>query len=191
MFADVRTYWSSDAVKRATGKGLTGIAKDGIIHLLNSGSCCLDAAGEMKEKGKRVFKNWWEVSKTDMEATLKATKWVPAGVEYFRGGGFSSSFLTPKGMPLTMTRISIVKGQGPVLQIAEGWSVTLDPKQQETLMLRPRTRIVAASRFGWQTSIRVVIVVVHACACGDEIQSSAGLGIQRPHAGYRPTFGYR
>ena len=136
MFADVRTYWSSDAVKRATGKGLTGIAKDGIIHLLNSGSCCLDAAGEMKEKGKRVFKNWWEVSKTDMEATLKATKWVPAGVEYFRGGGFSSSFLTPKGMPLTMTRISIVKGQGPVLQIAEGWSVTLDPKQQETLMLR-------------------------------------------------------
>ncbi|MBP5226256.1 MAG: L-fucose isomerase [Kiritimatiellae bacterium] len=136
MFADVRTYWSSAAVKRATGKGLTGIAKDGIIHLLNSGSCCLDAAGEMKEKGKRVFKNWWEVSKTDMEATLKATKWVPAGVEYFRGGGFSSSFLTPKGMPLTMTRISIVKGQGPVLQIAEGWSVTLDPKQQETLMLR-------------------------------------------------------
>ncbi|MBO7653372.1 MAG: L-fucose isomerase [Kiritimatiellae bacterium] len=136
MFADVRTYWSSAAVKRATGKGLTGIAKDGIIHLLNSGSCCLDAAGEMKEKGKRVFKNWWEVSKTDMEATLKATKWVPAGEEYFRGGGFSSSFLTPKGMPLTMTRISIVKGQGPVLQIAEGWSVTLDPKQQETLMLR-------------------------------------------------------
>ena len=136
MFADVSTYWSSAAVKRATGKGLTGIAKDGIIHLLNSGSCCLDAAGEMKEKGKRVFKNWWEVSKTDMEATLKATKWVPAGVEYFRGGGFSSSFLTPKGMPLTMTRISIVKGQGPVLQIAEGWSVTLDPKQQETLMLR-------------------------------------------------------
>ena len=136
MFADVRTYWSSDAVKRATGKGLTGVAKNGIIHLLNSGSCCLDAAGEMKEKGKSVFKNWWEVSKADMEATLKATKWVPAGVEYFRGGGFSSSFLTPKGMPLTMTRISIVKGQGPVLQIAEGWSVTLDPKQQETLMLR-------------------------------------------------------
>ena len=136
MFADVRTYWSSDAVKRATGKGLTGVAKNGIIHLLNSGSCCLDAAGGMKEKGKSVFKNWWEVTKTDMEATLKATKWVPAGVEYFRGGGFSSSFLTPKGMPLTMTRISIVKGQGPVLQIAEGWSVTLDPKQQETLMLR-------------------------------------------------------
>ena len=136
MFADVRTYWSDAAVKRATGKGLPKDAKAGIIHLLNSGSCCLDAAGEMKEKGKAVFKNWWDVTQKDIDATLKATKWVPAGVEYFRGGGFSSSFLTPKGMPLTMIRISIVKGQGPVLQIAEGWSVTLDPKQQKTLMER-------------------------------------------------------
>ena len=136
MFADVRTYWSDSAVKRATGKGLPKDAKTGIIHLLNSGSCCLDAAGEMKEKGKPAFKNWWDVTEKDIDATLKATKWVPAGVEYFRGGGFSSSFLTPKGMPLTMIRISIVKGQGPVLQIAEGWSVTLDPKQQKTLMER-------------------------------------------------------
>ena len=136
MFADVRTYWSDAAVKRATGKGLPKEAKAGIIHLLNSGSCCLDAAGAMKEKGKSVFKNWWDVTQKDIEATMKATRWVPAGVEYFRGGGFSSSFLTPKGMPLTMTRISYVKGQGPVMQIAEGWSVTLDPKQQETLMLR-------------------------------------------------------
>ena len=136
MFADVRTYWSDAAVKRATGKGLPKDAKAGIIRLLNSGSCCLDAAGEMKEKGKRVFKNWWEVTQRDIDATLKATKWVPAGVEYFRGGGFSSSFLTPKGMPLTMIRISIVKGQGPVLQIAEGWSVELDAKQQKTLMAR-------------------------------------------------------
>lgn len=136
MFADVRTYWSDAAVKRATGKGLPKDAKAGIIHLLNSGSCCLDAAGEMKEKGKRVFKNWWDVTEKDIDATLKATKWVPAGVEYFRGGGFSSSFLTPKGMPLTMIRISIVKGQGPVLQIAEGWSVELDAKQQKALMAR-------------------------------------------------------
>lgn len=136
MFADVRTYWSDEAVKRATGKGLGKDAKNGIIHLLNSGSCCLDAAGEMKEKGKRVFKNWWDVTQKDIDATLKATEWVPAGVEYFRGGGFSSSFLTPKGMPLTMIRISIVKGQGPVLQIAEGWSVELDAKQQRTLMER-------------------------------------------------------
>ena len=136
MFADVRTYWSDAAVKRATGKGLPKEAKAGIIHLLNSGSCCLDAAGEMKEKGKSVFKDWWNVSQKDIDSTLKATKWVPAGVEYFRGGGFSSSFLTPKGMPLTMTRISIVKGLGPVLQIAEGWSVTLDPKQQKILMER-------------------------------------------------------
>ena len=136
MFADVRTYWSDAAVKRATGKGLPKDAKAGIIHLLNSGSCCLDAAGEMKEKGQRVFKNWWDVTQKDIDATLKATKWVPAGVEYFRGGGFSSSFLTPKGMPLTMIRISIVKGQGPVLQIAEGWSVELDAKQQKILMAR-------------------------------------------------------
>ena len=136
MFADVRTYWSNESVKRATGKGMTGLAKQGIIHLLNSGSCCLDAAGEMKEKGKPVFKNWWDVTQKDIDATMKATKWVPAGVEYFRGGGFSSSFLTPKGIPLTMTRISYVKGQGPVLQIAEGWSVELDKAQNEKLMLR-------------------------------------------------------
>ena len=136
MFADVRTYWSDAAVKRATGKGLPKDAKQGIIHLLNSGSCCLDAAGAMKEKGKSVFKNWWEVTQKDIDATMKATKWVPAGVEYFRGGGFSSSFLTPKGMPLTMIRISTVKGQGPVLQIAEGWSVELDAEQNKTLMAR-------------------------------------------------------
>ena len=136
MFADVRTYWSDASVKRATGKGLSGVAKQGIIHLLNSGSCCLDAAGAMKEKGRPVFKNWWNVTQKDIDATMKATKWVPAGVEYFRGGGFSSSFLTPKGMPLTMTRISYVKGQGPVLQIAEGWSVELDKAQNDRLMLR-------------------------------------------------------
>ena len=136
MFADVRTYWSDAAVKRATGKGLKGLAKNGIIHLLNSGSCCLDAAGEMKEGGKRAFKNWWDVTGKDIDATMKAVKWVPAGVEYFRGGGFSSSFLTPEKIPLTMIRISIVKGQGPVMQIAEGWSVTLDKDQQEKLMLR-------------------------------------------------------
>ena len=136
MFADVRTYWSDAAVRRATGKGLAGIAKAGVIHLLNSGSCCLDAAGAMKERGKPVFKNWWEVTRADIEATMKATRWVPAGVEYFRGGGFSSSFLTPGKMPLTMTRISCVKGLGPVMQIAEGWSVSLDARQQELLMAR-------------------------------------------------------
>ena len=136
MFADVRTYWSDSAVRRATGKGLPKDAKAGIIHLINSGSCCLDAAGEMKENGKSVFKNWWDVTQKDIDATLKATKWVPAGVEYFRGGGFSSSFTTPKGLPLTMIRLALVKGQGPVLQIAEGWSVSLEAKQHEKLMLR-------------------------------------------------------
>ena len=136
MFADVRTYWSEESVRRATGKGLEGAAKNGIIHLLNSGSCCLDAAGGMTENGKPVFKNWWDVTTEDIKKTMDSVKWVPAGVEYFRGGGFSSSFLTPKGMPLTMTRISIVKGLGPVLQIAEGESVMLEPDQQEKLMNR-------------------------------------------------------
>ena len=162
MFADVRTYWSDAAVKRATGKGLPKDAKAGIIHLLNSGSCCLDAAGEMKEKGKPVFKNWWDVTQKDIDATLKATKWVPAGVEYFRGGGFSSSFLTPKGMPLTMIRISIVKGQGPVLQIAEGYSVTLDPNRRVV----GGARREAAEDADGAHEPRVAVHLVHAASHG-------------------------
>ena len=136
LFADVRTYWSPAAVKRVTGKTMTGLNKGGFIHLLNSGSCTLDATGAQREKGKPAMKPFWEISEKEAEACLKATKWVPAGVEYFRGGGFSSSFLSAGGMPMTMTRISIVKGQGPVLQIAEGWSTTLPKDVHEKLMLR-------------------------------------------------------
>lgn len=137
LFADVRTYWSSDAVKRATGKPLEGLAANGVIHLLNSGSCTLDATGAQRDAaGKPTMKPFWEITEKDADACLKATKWVPAGVEYFRGGGFSSSFKTEGGMPMTMTRISIVKGLGPALQIAEGWSAALPNDVHEKLMLR-------------------------------------------------------
>lgn len=137
LFADVRTYWSPDAVKRATGKPLEGLAANGVIHLLNSGSCTLDATGAQRDAaGKPTMKPFWEITEADAEACLQATQWVPAGVEYFRGGGFSSSFKTEGGMPLTMTRISIVKGLGPALQIAEGWSAALPDDVHEKLMLR-------------------------------------------------------
>ena len=136
LFADVRTYWSPQAVKRVTGKTVTGMNKGGFIHLLNSGSCTLDATGAQRSGGKPAMKPFWEISQKEAEACLKATKWVPAGVEYFRGGGFSSSFLSEGGMPMTMTRISIVKGLGPALQIAEGWSTTLPKDVHEKLMLR-------------------------------------------------------
>ncbi len=129
IFSDVRTYWSPAAVKRVTGKALTGRAANGIIHLINSGSTTLDATGQMKdEQGNSVMKPFWEVTQEDVENCLVSTKWPPAAYEYFRGGGFSSQFLTRGEMPVTMTRINIVKGLGPVLQIAEGYTVDLDPE---------------------------------------------------------------
>lgn len=137
LFADVRTFWSPEAVERVTGHKVEGMNANGFIHLLNSGSCTLDATGEQRDAdGNPAMKPFWEISEAEAEACLKATQWVPAGVEYFRGGGFSSSFLSRGGMPMTMTRISIVKGQGPVLQIAEGWSTTLPQEVHEKLMLR-------------------------------------------------------
>jgi L-fucose isomerase len=136
IFADVRTYWSADAVKRVTGKRMTGLNANGFIHLLNSGAACLDATGKQRFKGKPVMKPFWEITQKEAEACLKATRWMPANVEYFRGGGFSSSFLSEGGMPMTMTRISRVKGLGPVLQIAEGWSTTLPTGVSDTLMAR-------------------------------------------------------
>jgi len=137
LFADVRTYWSPEAVERVSGYKVDGINAGGFIHLLNSGSCTLDATGAQRDvQGKPAMKPYWEITQGEAEACLKATQWVPAGVEYFRGGGFSSSFLSEAGMPMTMTRISIVKGLGPVLQIAEGWSTTLPKEVHEKLMLR-------------------------------------------------------
>ena len=129
IFSDVRTYWSPAAVKRVTGRELTGLAANGIIHLINSGSTTLDATGQMKDaEGNPVMKPFWEVTEEDVENCLNNTHWPPAAYEYFRGGGFSSQFLTQGEMPVTMSRINIVKGLGPVLQIAEGYTVDLDPE---------------------------------------------------------------
>lgn len=128
MFSDVRTYWSKDAVKRVTGKEPQGLAAQGFLHLINSGATTLDATGaETDVDGKPVMKSHWELKNADIKACLKATTWYPADRGYFRGGGFSSSFLTRGGMPMTMIRVNLVKGLGPVLQLAEGWTVDLEP----------------------------------------------------------------
>ncbi len=134
LFADVRTYWSPESVKRVTGKELTGRATEGIIHLINSGSASLDWTGQQKDAdGQATVKPFWEISEEEAAACLEATKWAPAIEEYFRGGGFSSNFLTKGEMPMTMARINLVKGLGPVLQIAEGWAIDIDPEIHEKL----------------------------------------------------------
>ncbi len=136
IFADVRTYWSPDAVKRVTGKRMTGRNANGFIHLLNSGAASLDGCGKQRESGKPAMKPFWEITPKEADACMKAVAWEPANIEYFRGGGYSSSFLSEGGMPMTMTRISIVKGLGPVLQISEGWSTSLPGGVSEALMAR-------------------------------------------------------
>jgi L-fucose isomerase len=136
IFADVRTFWSAEAVKRVTGKELSGVNANGVIHLLNSGAACLDATGRQRSQGQPAMKPFWEITAEEAAGCLKATRWAPANLEYFRGGGFSSSFLSEGGMPLTMTRISRVKGLGPVLQIAEGWSTALPSGVSAELMAR-------------------------------------------------------
>ena len=139
IFADVRTYWSPEAVKKATGYEVTGVAKEagGFIHLINSGAACLDACGEAKdENGDGVMKEWWNVTEADQEAIMKATTWNAADYGYFRGGGFSSRFVTKAEMPCTMIRLNLVKGLGPVLQIAEGWTVALPDEVTDKLWKR-------------------------------------------------------
>lgn len=136
IFADVRTYWSPAAVKRVTGKKMTGPNAHGFIHLLNSGAATLDSSGKQRDGRKPAMKPFWDITEKDAEACLKATEWEPANVEYFRGGGFSSKFVTEGGMPMTMSRISIVKGQGPVIQICEGWSTELPKDVHKKLMDR-------------------------------------------------------
>jgi len=133
IFSDVRTYWSPEAVKRVTGKELTGKAAEGIIHLINSGSTTLDGTGQQTRNGKPVMKPYWEIPSGEAFKCLEATQWCPAAKEYFRAGGFSSLFLTEGGMPVTMSRINIVKGLGPVLQIAEGYTVELPPDIHDVL----------------------------------------------------------
>ena len=134
IFSDVRTYWSPDAVKRVTGKQLTGIAARGVIHLINSGSTSLDATAQQKDnEGNPVMKPFWEITQKDMQSCLDNTQWPPANRGYFRGGGYSSLFKTAGEMPVTMSRINLVKGIGPVLQIAEGWTVELPQDIHEIL----------------------------------------------------------
>jgi L-fucose isomerase len=136
IFADVRTYWSPAAVKRVTGHGLGGVAAGGVIHLINSGAASLDATGRMSVNGAPAMKPFWEITAEEVERCLEATRWYPAMTEYFRGGGFSSGFLTRGGMPCTMSRLNLVEGLGPVLQIAEGWTVDLPEKVHEALSER-------------------------------------------------------
>lgn len=137
IFADVRTYWSPEAVERVTGQALSGLAEHGIIHLINSGSAALDGACKQRDsEGKPTMKPHWEISQQEADACLAATEWCPAIHEYFRGGGYSSRFLTEGGVPFTMTRVNIIKGLGPVLQIAEGWSVELPKAMHDQLDAR-------------------------------------------------------
>ena len=139
MFADVRTYWSGEAVKRATGYDIEGKAKEsnGFIHLINSGACCLDANGAAKdENGNGVMKEWYNMTEADCDAVMANTTWNMADLGYFRGGGYSSRFETKSEMPATMIRLNLVKGLGPVLQIAEGYTVELPEKVSDTLWAR-------------------------------------------------------
>lgn len=139
IFADVRTYWSEAAVKKATGYDLIGVAKEagGFIHLINSGAACLDACGEVKdENGNGVIKPFWEMTEKDQKACMEATTWNTADYGYFRGGGYSSRFLTRSEMPVTMIRLNIVKGLGPVLQLVEGYTVNLPDEVSDKLWKR-------------------------------------------------------
>ena len=137
IFSDVRTYWSPEAVKRVTGKELTGLAAHGVIHLINSGATTLDGTGRMDLDGRPAMKEPWNITEEETKECLAATTWSPANRDYFRGGGYSSTFLTRGGMPVTMSRLNMVDGLGPVLQIAEGWTVDLDPEVHD--MINQRT----------------------------------------------------
>lgn len=139
IFADVRTYWSADSVKRVTGYDVEGKAKlaGGFIHLINSGAACVDASGEVKDDaGNPVMKRWWETTEKDADTLMSHTTWPYADLGYFRGGGYSSRFVTRAEMPVTMTRLNIVKGLGPVMQIAEGWTVNLPDNVADVLWKR-------------------------------------------------------
>ncbi len=137
VFADVRTYWSPEAVERVTGKKPEGKAANGFIHLINSGAAALDGTGASKdENGNGVIKPWWNVTENDINAMLAATDWCQGNLGYFRGGGYSSHFKTIAEMPVTMIRVNIVEGVGPTLQIAEGYTVCLPDEIHKPLDLR-------------------------------------------------------
>ena len=139
MFSDVRTFWSPSSVKRVTGYDVEGVAKEngGFLHLINSGATALDANGQARDaQGNRVMKPWYEVTEDDQKAILDATTWTYADLGYFRGGGYSSRFVTDCQMPMTMIRLNLVDGLGPMLQIAEGWSVCLPDEVTDILWKR-------------------------------------------------------
>jgi L-fucose isomerase len=136
IFSDVRTYWSPEAIERVTGKKMTGKAANGLIHLINSGSTCIDGSGEQTKDGKPAIKPFWEIKQDEVDKCLDATLFRSADVGYFRGGGFSTDFLTKGDMPVTMSRINLVKGLGPVLQIAEGYTVEIPEDVHDTLDAR-------------------------------------------------------
>jgi L-fucose isomerase len=136
IFADVRTYWSAEAIKRVTGVAPKGLAEEGIIHLINSGSAALDGTGQMSRDGKPAIKPFWEITPGEVKNCLEVTEWRPADLGYFRGGGYSTDFLTRGGMPVTMSRINLVRGLGPVLQIAEGHTAELPAKVHDVLDAR-------------------------------------------------------
>jgi len=133
VFSDVRTYWSPDSVERVTGHKLGGKAENGFIHLINSGSSALDGSGQQEIDGKPAMKPFWEISKEEMHKCLEATDWPVANYDYFRGGGYSSHFVSKGEMPITMCRINILKGLGPVMQIAEGWTISLPSEVHKKL----------------------------------------------------------
>ncbi|HOX31360.1 MAG TPA: L-fucose isomerase [Spirochaetales bacterium] len=133
IFSDVRTYWSPEAVQRVTGWKPSGEAANGFIHLINSGATCMDGTGKQRLGGKPAIKKWWEVTPQEAGACLDATQWRYASLGYFRGGGYSSDFLTEGGMPVTMSRLNLVKGLGPVLQIAEGITAALPDEVHDKL----------------------------------------------------------
>jgi L-fucose/D-arabinose isomerase len=136
VFSDVRTYWSPDAVKRVTGYAPEGIASAGFIHLINSGPSALDGTGQQTINGKPAIKPWWDITEKEANLCLSNTTWAPATTEYFRGGGFSSTFLTKGGMPVTLSRINLIDGLGPVLQLAEGYTAELPGKVHDILNRR-------------------------------------------------------
>jgi L-fucose isomerase len=136
IFSDVRTFWSPEAIKRVTGYEPTGMLEKGVIHLINSGSTTMDGTGQQSRKGKPVMKPFWEIAPAEVKACLEATRFCPADREYFRGGGFSTNFLTQGNMPVTMCRLNLVDGLGPVLQIAEGYTVDMPEEPGAILMER-------------------------------------------------------
>jgi L-fucose isomerase len=136
MFSDIRTYWSPEAIKRVTKIKPDGLASNGVIHLINSGASALDFSGRQTKNNESSIKPFWEITGKDASACLEATKWPPAETGYFRGGGFSSQFDTKGTMPITISRVNLVKGLGPVLQLAEGWTVELPEKMNKILTAR-------------------------------------------------------